>query len=148
MKWMISPSVHPLYVGGIFAHHRIVGPTHKIEMGRLNRISCRTTAVRSHYIYVVIMNDFKPFNINIQTENKRNTMSMRRSHKRLRLIQIQPRYARKGRRKAPPDRPPGKKQLRPPRLPTRSYHFDTLPTTGATITPSEYTIYIHTRILG
>ena len=72
-------------------------------------------------------------------------MSMRRSHKRLRLSQR--RYYRMGRRKAPPDRPPGGKKLRPPRLPTRTYHFDTLPTTGASITPSEYTIYIHTRIL-
>ena len=34
----------PHIVGGIFAHHRIVAPTHKIDMGRLNRISDRTKA--------------------------------------------------------------------------------------------------------
>ena len=31
-------------LGGIFSLHCIVGPTHKLDMGRLNRISDRTKA--------------------------------------------------------------------------------------------------------
>ena len=69
-------------------------------------------------------------------------MSMKRRHRRLRLLQR--RYARKGRRKAPPDRPPGGNKLRPPRPPSRTYDFNTFPPTGAAITKSEYTLYILT----
>ncbi len=69
---------------------------------------------------------------------------MRRHNRRLRLLQR--RYARKGRRKAPPDRPPGGKKLRLPRQQPRTYNFNTFPPTGAAITHSEYTLYILTTI--
>eukprot|EP00986_Skeletonema_menzelii_P014342 scaffold9449_cov82-Skeletonema_menzelii.AAC.1 len=72
-------------------------------------------------------------------------MSMRRHHRRLRLLQR--RYARKGRRKAPPDRPPGGLKLKPPRKHPRTYNFNTYPPTGATLSQSDYTLYIHSTAL-
>ena len=74
-----------------------------------------------------------------------SSMSMRRHHRRLRLLQR--RYARKGRRKAPPDRPPGGLKLRPPRKHPRTYNFNTFPPTGATLSQSDYTLYIHSTAL-
>ena len=72
-------------------------------------------------------------------------MSMTRHHRRLRRLQR--RYARKGRRKAPPDRPPGgKEKLRLPRTTPRTYNFNTFPPTGAAITKTQYTLYLLTTI--